>query len=486
MLRKITLSIISGFLLALPFLNERFWILAWIGFLPLFFALKNISKRKAFLLSYITGIIFWGVTIYWLIHVTLPGLIVLVLYLALYFTLFGLVIPTARPFFIPCIWVILEYIRGHLFTGFPWALLGYSQYLNLAIIQISDITGAYGVSFLIMMANVFIYRLINNRAEARNKRIVLVFFVLIFSLGYGFYKLNLHPSPADIKTVRIAVVQANVPQSLKWDTDYVEFIMNKYISLATQVAKEKPDLIIWPEAALPVILEEDPQYFERVKSLAKEINTPLLLGAVTFNNRQYFNSAILLSGEGLELERYSKLHLVPFGEYIPLKKSLPFLETIVPIGDISPGKTYKVFEKWKKQFSVLICFEDLFPELSREFVRRKADFLVNITNDAWYKKTQAATQHLQASIFRAVENRVFLARCANTGISGFIEPSGRITSLIKDASGKNIFVEGVKTQELSIYRGKETFYTKYGDIFILACFLNVIYVIIARLRRHDL
>ncbi|MBI5145405.1 MAG: apolipoprotein N-acyltransferase, partial [Candidatus Omnitrophica bacterium] len=204
----------------------------------------------------------------------------------------------------------------------------------------------------------------------------------------------------------------------------------------------------------------------------------------------YFNRALLVSAEGEVLNQYDKLHLVPFGEYIPLRKALPFLETVVPIGDFTAGREYTVFKQVTRspghqvtsQLSVLICFEDLFPELSREFVKKGADFLINITNDAWFKKTSSPYQHLCASVFRAVENRVPVVRAANTGVSGFIAPTGKIITLVQDESGRNIFVDGYKTQEILIPERDLSFYTRYyGDIFILLCLVFVIYFLILKL-----
>src|SRR4030042_1289556 len=232
MLRKITQCILSAALLILSFPRFSIEIFAWFGFLPLFFALRNKSKLQAFILAYITGVIFWFGIIYWLIHVTLPGTVFLVLYLALYFAFFGLIISRRSVLctwysvlFIPSLWVVLEYLRSHLLTGFPWALLGYSQYLNLPAVQIADITGAWGVSFLVMMVNVLMYRLLctvysrvvrqKNNKETPGIIIWLFPFLVIFlSLGYGFYKLHTTPKTKQT-TLKISVVQGNIPQELK-------------------------------------------------------------------------------------------------------------------------------------------------------------------------------------------------------------------------------------------------------------------------------
>jgi apolipoprotein N-acyltransferase len=477
-LKAILLATLSGIALTLPYINGNLWIFAWVGFLPLFSALRNKTRPQAFLLSYLTGIIFWSGTAWWLAHVTLAGTILLILYLALYFGLFGffvsayLLSTTYSLLFISSTWVLLEYLRSNLLTGFPWALLGYSQYLNLPVIQIADITGAWGVSFLVMLVNVTIYLAL---AAKQKKAIILsCLLCLLASLGYGYYKMHSFSKYKAQRQVRISVVQGNIPQDLKWDTDSRDFIIGRYINLTRQAAKGKPDLIIWPEASLPVVPEEEPFYFEKVKDLLKDIKIPLVLGAVTLRGGHYYNSALLLSEEGAILNTYDKLHLVPFGEYIPLKKFLGFLETIVPIGEITPGKEYTVFNRPTK-FSVLICFEDLFPGLSRKFVDEGADILVNITNDAWYKISPAPYQHLQASVFRAVENRVSLVRSANTGISCFIAPDGKISSYVKGDAGQAIFVTGYSKQDVSAEKMLSSFYNRRGDIFILLLFIFAVY-----------
>lgn len=478
--KDLLLCILSAGLLIFAFPNFNIWLFAWFGFVPLFFAIEGKSKAKAFLLSYITGVIFWLGTIYWLIHVTLPGLVLLVLYLALFFGFFGLIISSnlqLSTYFLvlsPAVWVLLEYIRSHLFTGFPWALLGHSQYLNLPAIQIADITGAWGVSFLVMLVNAAIYEV-----TSAKKKYLLPILLLLITLIYGYYKLhNLPLAPCPLQ-LRISVIQGNIPQELKWDPAARLPIIDKYLDLSRKALKDKPDLIIWPEAAIPVVLEEEPFYLEFVRKFAKDMRTPLLIGAVSTQGGLYYNTAILISGEGKLANRYAKIHLVPFGEYIPLRKILPFLETVVPIGDFAAGKEYTVFTKDAVRFSVLICFEDLFPELSREFVKKGAGFLVNITNDAWFGKTSSPYQHLSASVLRAVENRVALVRAANTGVSGFIAPTGEIISLVSAKEAGEIFVGGFKTQEIKFPEKSLSFYSRFGDLFIFVCILLIFYVIIA-------
>ena len=485
--------------MALAFSNGKLWIFAWFAFVPLFLILNNKSLRQTFLLFFIAGITFWSGAIYWLANVTLLGTILLVLYLALYFAIFGLII---RPFtrnsrpqillLIPSAWVLLEYTRSHLLTGFPWALLGYSQYLNLLVIQIADITGIWGVSFLVMLANAAVVEIIWSLKTKLWRRLTLITIptVLLFCLilSYGYSRLAaVNSAAAGQEALRISVIQGNIPQSLKWEARARGFVMDRYFNLTDAALKDSPDLIIWPEASLPVVLEEEPDYYASLARYVKTTGRPLVFGAVTNRDNLYYNSALLLSREGELLDRYDKLHLVPFGEYIPFRNIFSFLETIAPIGDIARGKKYTLFNiqpqdsripvsaaGGARRFGVLICFEDVFPELARGFTNRGADFLVNITNDAWFGRTSESYQHLAASVFRAIENRVYLVRSANTGVSGFIDPQGRVIFLV-DKKGNAVFTSGYKTRDILIRR-QASLYRRYGDFPVALCLFCILYI----------
>jgi len=502
---KFLLPILSALFLILSFPVINFEIFVWFAFLPLFFVIKDKKPIHAFLQSYLCGLIFFAGTIYWLINVTFIGFLILILYLALYFGIFGFIFSFTRSrlnplmslFFIPSVWVLLEYVRSHLFTGFGWALLGYSQYLNLAIIQIASITGVWGVSFLIMLINVFIYKTISYRLKVRLEKQILPFsttfyllpFLLLFlSIGYGFYKLQ--GIGQEGAPFRISVVQANIPQAIKWEEGAKDKILGEYLHLSGISALDKPDLIIWPEAALPEILEQQIYFKDNLKEFLYNTKIPLLLGAVILEGDNYYNSAILVSRKGRLIQRYDKIHLVPFGEYIPFKNIFPFLQTIVPIGDFSAGREYTVFLHEKEnprpdiqfQFakqpiysSVLICFEDIFPEISRCFIKKGADFLINITNDAWFGDTSSPYQHLQASVFRAIENSVYLVRAANTGISAFITPRGEIYPFFDSDSGRQTFVSGYMTREIYPSLRQNSLYTQWGDWLVLVCLIISIY-----------
>jgi len=504
---KIFLAILSAAYLILAYPNFNLEFLAWAGLVPLFFAIENKSAFQAFLMSYLTGVIFFLGTVYWLIHVTLPGMIIVVLYLALYFGFFGMIISRQRVaksqgymtlFFVPALWVALELLRSRLFGGFGWCLLGHSQSYTLPVIQIADMTGAYGVSFLVMTVNTAIFLTVKNFRKNNTffPYLMAAVFLVLLCLTYGIFRMN---NIFTGERLRVCVIQGNIPQSKKWDAGSREEILAKYTSLTRRSAQEHVDLVIWPETSVPGFLESERSLSDRITSLAQEIKTPMLVGAPGEEikpKETYYNSAILVSEDGSMMDRYNKIHLVPFGEYVPLKNVLSFVERFArsPIGDFVPGNDYTVFKfiverrvkdketSWrllkKAKFSCLICFEDIFPDLTRQFVKRGAAFLVNITNDAWFGRTSAAYQHAQSSVFRAVENRVNVVRAANTGLSCFIDQKGRITGAV-ESNGENLFVDGFKIGEITL-AATGTFYTRFGDLFAYLCALFALVLILSK------
>lgn len=471
--------LISALLLICAFPQCDFWPLSWIGLVPLFIALDNKKPFKAFLTAYAAGIVFFAGTLFWFIHVTLAGVIVIVLYLACYFGAFGIgyVFLNQRSlwqklFFIPSFWVCLEYLRGHLLSGFGWVSLGHSQYQVLPLIQIADLTSFYGISFLVVMGNVILKEwFVKGRGALPPKAIfapTLFVICLIFSvLGYGYYQLQKKPSGASIK---ITIIQANIAQELKWNPGAAPEIIKKYLTLTEEASLGHPDLIVWPETAFPGFIWESPELFENLKELTARVKIPLLLGVIRQIGEDYYNSALLISAEGVVVEEYDKMHLVPFGEYIPLRNIFPFLTNIAPIGDFTAGKVYTLFKlPAPSNFSTLICFEDTVPELARESVRRGSNLLINLTNDAWFQDTKAPFMHMQAALFRAVENRTALIRATNTGVSCFIDPWGRVGPCVQNARGKRACVQGIATENVVI-NSQKTFYTKFGDVFTYFCF----------------
>lgn len=506
---RVSLAAISAVLLASSFPDINASILVWIALVPLFFALDGLKPSKAFLVAYLSGSVFFLGTIYWLIHVTLPGMIVVVSYLALYFGLFGSVFSKldirrsqAGIFLAAAAWVACEWLRSNLLTGFGWALLGHSQAPNTVIIQIADIAGAYGVSFLVVSVNAAIFLTLDavRRKEYRVHYLVVVLTLVFIVDAYGILRLK---SVFTGERISVAVVQGNIPQSEKWNDHFRDGIIDKYEKLTIAVAKRKPSLVVWPETSVPVFIEQDSAMSGRIGELAKEIQAPVLVGAPSEDpaTGNLYNSAVLFGRSGKIEGRYDKLHLVPFGEYVPFKTVLSFVERFAPspIGDFSRGTdftvfsfflerrsadaaaSYKLFKKVK--FSCLICFEDIFPDLAREFVKRGAQFLVNMTNDAWFMRSSAPYQHVQSSIFRAVENRVNVVRAANTGVSCIIDQKGEIRTIV-GADGKNIFVDGIAIADIVLARTK-TIYTAYGDVFVFGCiFLLGVYFAAAYFKRN--
>ena len=474
--------VLSAVLLILAYPTFDLEFLAWIALIPLFFALAGKTAKKRFTIGYLFGVIFFSGILYWLVNVSIPGAISLVLVLSFFPAAFSLLYREPRKvgiwvLFIPAAWVLTEYLRTHFLTGFPWALLGYSQSFNLPVIQIADITGPYGVSFLIVLVNLGIYIALK-KTPGRFYTLFFIFLVLAMVSGYGYNRLR---RPYPTQRLKIALVQGNIPQALKWDEKYRRFIMDKYAYLTKEASNDAPRLIIWPETSVPGYLEEEGDLKRWIKGLARSANAYMVVGALREDGQDVFNSARLISNEGELLESYDKIHLVPFGEFIPLTKVISRIRAFIdkPIGDFARGKDFTVFkfqlhdaiasssgiQKTTEfyKFSTLICFEDIFPDLSRRFVKSGARFLVNITNDAWFGNAAAPYQHAQGSIFRAVENRVPVVRAANTGVSCIIDHRGKVLEYV-NSGGNKTFVDGYAVRSIHPVFA-ETFYTRFGDVF---------------------
>ncbi|MBI3332950.1 MAG: apolipoprotein N-acyltransferase [Candidatus Omnitrophica bacterium] len=460
--------------------------LAWGALIPWLFSIERCSPGQAFLQGYLIGLLFFGATIWWIGCVTVPGVILLVAYLALYFGVWGwlaqrtvpglILAPGSVVFGLPAAWALLEYLRSVLLSGFGWNLLAHTQWRWLPLIQIADLTGVWGLSFLVVMVNVALYLAAKGAASAR-VGIGAALLLLVGVLTYGTLRLQqLDPNSSfnvrhGSSAFRVTVAQGNIPQRQKWDEAFAEAIWKRYEAVTAEAAKEHPDLILWPETSVPGFLEE-PKVMGRLQGIVAGARTPFLVGAPTSDEEglRTFNSALLLNPNGVVTGRYDKVHLVPFGEYVP-----PFLEWLrrfVLMGDFSAGNRYTVFQPPavsrypSASFSVLICFEDLFPGLARRFVREGAQWLVVITNDAWFERSAASIQHLQASVFRAVEERRWVVRSANTGWSGFVDPCGR---RLDPPAQIPRFQPGVATAELRITPRPPTLYARWGDWFLLLC-----------------
>ncbi len=499
--REYFFAALSGALLALSFPRPGLSPLAWFAFVPLLIAMSRKGPCAAFKLGLVSGIVAYGGILYWInivmttygkLHFTVSFSLYVFLsaYLALYvgivtlFTRRGEEAGISPLISFPLLWVGLEYVRAFILTGFPWACLGYSQYRTLPLIQVADITGVYGLSFLIAFANMVIYRIIRGMvrkegaAYPAGSALVLVL-LLVGTLGYGFYRLK---TPERGEPFRVALTQGNIPQDVKWDPAFQEATIAVYEKLSRQACAGGSDLVVWPESAVPFYLQNDVKYAGRIKSLATELKTCMVVGSPAFEmdkqRTRFLNSAFLLAPDGEMLGRSDKLHLVPFGEYVPLARFLPFVNKLVAgIGDFSPGAALTPLDTGKGKIGVLICFEGIFPELSRDYVRAGSRLLVNITNDAWFGRSSAPYQHLSMTVFRAVENRVPLVRAANTGITSIIDSRGHIRSMTQ------IFKEAYLAGEVRLGE-RRTVYTRVGDLFALICLAGAVLIAALSFRKN--
>jgi apolipoprotein N-acyltransferase len=508
--RFFILPVASGLLLALSFPLFDFESLAWIALVPLLLAIRGMTWKVAFGQGWLAGLVFFAITLHWVINsmnqygqlsFTVSFMLMLLLagYCALFTALFAAALTALpdrrgmiRTWTAPAIWVALEWARTHLFSGFPWALLGYSQFHHLTVIQISDVTGVYGVSFILVLVNVVAARVVDagiTRATDAARQAPLPWIagplaaaLIAVVMVYGHWRLSPQRDSAGDHTVRIGLVQPNVAQAQKWDSAYRRDTIDRHKRLSLQVF-DGADLVIWPEAATPFLFEVETTYKEELLTFVRERGVPLLFGSPAIASQaegrlRLLNSAYLVSGDGVVLDRYDKIHLVPFGEYIPLKEILWFLDKlVVGIGDFVPGAGPRVLGAPGGRLGIVICFEVIFPDLVRQFVDQGADYMITITNDAWFGQSGAPYQHFAMVVFRAVENRVAFARAANTGISGFIDAEGHIMRTT------DIFVEDTLSGEIRT-GGPRTFYTVYGDLFAYFCVILTLFVAAAARYRY--
>lgn len=485
--RDYLMALLSGVLLALSFPSPGFSALAWVAFVPLLLACGRKDPRKAFRLGLVAGLTAYAGILYWInIVVTTYGKLpwpvsiclfsLLVAYLALYPAVVSFMVRRGEERGIsllvsfPLLWVALEYVRAFILTGFPWASLGYSQYKVLPLIQVADVTGVYGVSFLIAFANAVFYRIIRGfvgkeRAPYPMKSAALLFILMAATVGYGFNRLH---RPEAGTPFTVALIQGNIDQNIKWDPAFQEATVSIYERLSRKACITGPvDLVVWPESAVPFYFQDEERYASRIRALAKELSSCAVVGSPAYvkdgGEVKYLNSAFLLSPWGEVVGRSDKIHLVPFGEYVPMAKLLPFVNKLVAgIGDFSPGARIASLKTDKGEIGILVCFEGIFPELSRAYVRAGSRLLVNITNDAWFGRSSAPYQHLSMTVFRAVENRVPLVRAANTGITSIIDGKGHVRGMTP------LFTEAVLRGEVRLGPG-DTLYTRYGDVFAVIC-----------------
>ena len=515
--------------------------LCWVALTPLIAAIwfsgEN-SRRywlRNLLLGYLAGLAFFWTVLSWLTTVTVLGWFVLEFYMALYFALWGWLCGLIRPretieepssnkwnqmltqagrstpaprsawtrstnnlllaFVLASAWATQEWLRGWVFSGWGWNGLGVALHANWPLIQIAEFTGVAGLSFMVAFANVIalttVRRLIlEARAHAMRPHfdLTLTMAAIVGVLTFGVHAVQISPPT---KPLRVAAVQSNIPQNQKFDPQFTRKIFDQFSRLSEIALQSNPPpgLLIWPESSMPGPVLEDRESYQFVMSLSESTKSDLLLGTIDEEEGHAYNAAILVSEGGEQVQLYRKLHLVPFGEYVPGRHRVPLLARIVGDqvpGDFDAGKDHTVFRltNGDVQVAPLICFEDTIGELTRRFVlptdtNPGANLLVNVTNDGWFLHSAGSYQHLANAIFRCVETRRPMVRAANTGVTCFVNAFGRLTQTLQDETGST-FTEGVLTGEINVPTEHElTFYTRHGDLFAKVCAWITLLTIIA-------
>lgn len=477
------LSLVSGILLALSFTWKPLSFLIFFLYQPLIHAFYTCSGRKLYARTICFFISFWATLVYWLyvFHpVSLPAVLLGFLVYILLFTLISRLIlenPIMPRYLVfPLLWTSFEYLTGQGFLGFPWGLAATPLHFHPLLIQTADLTGVLGTSFFVLLMNALLL-------EAFMRKKNRVFFtaagcLLLAVLTYGIIRTSLPVQEEDFK---ISMIQGNVDPHTQWrQVKYRLFKRLNYLS--EQASLENPDLIVWWETAVMDYVAFNLRYQEeasnpafkrsalfdqKILEQARTLKTPFLIGAPdviqTETGYNFLNSVLLINTNTEIPASYSKTHLVPFAEWFPYKKSLPFIQKILDSangGNYTPGTNLTVFRTKDRSFSVLICYEGIFGDLARRQINRGADFLVNITDDMWSFSRRAVYQHSYLDVFRAVENRVSFFRSANSGNTCVIDPHGRIRSSLP------LFEPAWLTSPLYTYPNKsKTLYTIWGDWF---------------------
>jgi apolipoprotein N-acyltransferase len=487
-------AVLAGLLLFFSFAPFDIALCGWIALVPLMLACAGKPLRRAAQLGWLAGVAFFLTSLFWLRHVTWAGTLALVVYCALYFIPFALFVALRRDGWrstnglknllwmagASAVWVASEYLRSMVITGFPWNLLGVSQYRQLPLIQIAEWGGVYAVSGLMVFVNAatavtLLQYAVRLRGPTYRVHLELMAALLLTAAAWslGFHTLLNRPA-AEGAPLRVALIQPNIPEVGNWELADPELIYERLETL-TDLAIRSPglDLVIWPETALPDFVRFSPRSAGLVEQFASAAGVPLLTGSMdvlwqTDAPPLYYNASILFNPRGELLGSYYKQHLVLFGEYIPFDHKIDWINALTPIpSSFHPGTDASILRLPgdPRGFGVLICFEDTLPYLARRAARAGACWLVNQTNDSWFDPGSGSVQHLANAVFRSVETRLPMVRCTNTGVTCEIDPFGRIQqTLAPRVQGFQIAtVVPVSPQR------DATFYVRHGDRFAQAC-----------------
>jgi apolipoprotein N-acyltransferase len=462
----------AAFVMALAFPRTDWWLTPWLALAPLLAFATVRRPRTAFFWGWASGTLFFTVLLRWLqftfqMYSAIPWPLVWgpVVLLAAYCGLWTGGVTWAVSWLTgrrsaafallvaPFLWIAGEWLRGHLFGGFPWGTLGYSQYLRLRVIQIAELAGVHGVSFVLLAVNAALAGCIVLSRRQALSGLAAAAVVLGATLAFGVMRLAETPPDPE---VRVAVIQPSIEQPLKWEPRHTQETLDIYFALLRRLADQHPQLVVWPETAAPTILRRDPPLVERLAAASAELAAPMVVGSIDVVADRFRNTAFLVTEQGIA-GRYDKIQLVPFGEFVPLSGLLGFVRSWAQfIAELEAGSRAVVFNAPPAPFGVVICYEGIFPDLFRQFVRDGALLMLNMTNDAWFGRTSGPEQHLSMYPFRAIEHRVSVVRAANTGVSAFIAPSGLIVRRL------NLFDRGVMTDSVPL-RTRQTLFTRLGD-----------------------
>ena len=475
---------------ALWFVAARLWPLAWIGIVPLFLAMRG--QRRPLRLGWLYGAIYYAVVLYWISptisRYTVISPLVATLLMLLLATAAGLFIGgwawvveklasrgVSRLISAPAIWLVLEWSRTFFPAAFPWGFIGYSQFSSRWMIQFADLGGVYLVSGTIVLVNALLAESVAGSTDRRTPkgsrwRLLTAAAAIVAAVAvYGGVRVSQIETRETTGQAKIGIAQGNIDQAIKWDATFQEQTLSRYESLSTRLLSEGARLIVWPEASVPFFLQQDPRR-ARLTDFARDQDVHLLVGSPGWEQegeigRQYNRAWSITPSKGLD-RSYDKIQLVPFGEFVPWGGLFGLVQKAVEgVGDFGRGTEHVVFEHpvatagiraSNLRYSALICYEAIFADLTRQFVRDGADVLINLSNDAWYGKTAAPWQLLAMIGTRSVENRVPMIRATNTGVSALIDPSGRVLQPTA------LYEETAVTWAVDI-RETGSFYSRFGN-----------------------
>lgn len=495
---RFLLAIGSGLALSFSFPNYNLPLLAWIAVAMLMLASLGARKREAALYGFINGALFYPFSVPWIATVmhqygnvsplASAGILALM-------TLAGAVFPLVFAVlvsrvgkrsiamacvFAPVLWVALEFARTHLpIIGFPWNLIGYAASGNLALVQLTSVAGIFGLSLLVVGFNALVVWAIASPSPKSRRAVLVALLILV-----GVSRIGSRFVPRAVPDHIAHLVQTNFPQSESYPANWMDIHaadMQQLEDMSVNAAKKIPGVIIWPEVPAPFSLQ-DPKFAAVADKIVKDSGGDFLVGVVDWKlgpDREWLasNSAVLLDASGQRQFTYDKIHLVPFGEYVPLRRWLTFAKSLTAgISDFTPGHTYAVGNLPGGRFSVFICYESIFPALVRRFAVNGAELLVNISNDGWFGRSSAPLQHLMMLRVRAVENRRWLLRDTNTGYTVDVDPYGRIVARLQPFTRAELDAPYA-------FRSDLTPYTRFGDWLAWLCVIATLLMLMAAFMR---